>query len=409
MAIFEAERTLARAGRRLAAAGVAAVAIGCLGTDDGPTARVPGTRSDSIVERAVAAPLVGSNYTHHSFAGCSWNGNGILRTYVASGVEDDVHQQLREMRRAGAESLRHIVWHMRDVAGQRWGVVPSRGGRLPEPFRSNLIAYLTQVHGAGFRRLTISFSPQWTNSPLRDNYAATHFEENWAFIQDIRGLAVEHGPADVRFDLLNEGAPSDHAPQQQRARMAEYVRRMWRRYTDTFGVGDVTVSVIAPEGRHDRGHRLQNLLTIVEESGAPLPTWFELHLNYHPAGVSWGLSYADSVLGARGLAQPLTIGETSYNDAAVAQAIRAFMDGSDRPLGEVTQWFRRAGAACEVSPPYEVDAFLTLRRATEESHRGAAVSNSSSSSSLASARISELGWSFSDPSGAGLSPELLMR
>lgn len=412
MGILEAERT--RAGGRLpgllrvaAVASVAAAA--CSGADDGLTTRATGIRSGPLIEPTVDGPLLGSNYTHRSFAGCTWNGYGILHTYSSEGVADDVHEQLRQMRSSGVESLRLIVWHMRDVARQRWGVVPSRGGRMTQPFRGNLVAYLAEVRRLGFRRLTISFSPQWTNSPLRDNYDPGSFEENWAFIQDVRALVLEHGPADVRFDLLNEGAPSDHAPARQRARTTEYVERMWRRYTDAFGVGDVTVSVIAPESARDRGHRLENLLDMLTRGGAPLPTWFELHVNYHAEGVAWGLRYADSVLTARGLAQPLIIGETSYNDAAVAEAIRVFAEGADRLLVEVTQWFRRAGASCEVSPPYEVDAFLSLRPPPDR-HRGAPVSaNSSASSSFASASMSGLGRSFSVPSGAGPSPELLIR
>lgn len=389
-------------------AGAAAVAAGCWGMDD-PTTRSPGAPAAPMIDRGMDRPLVGTNYTHRSFADCSWNGHGILRTYWNEAVKEEVDRQLRQMRRSGVESLRHIVWHMRDVARQNWGVVPSRGGRLPQPFRGSLIAYLTEIRRLGFRRLTVSFSPQWSNSPIRDNYDPELFEENWAFIEDVRAIVLEHGPPDVRFDLLNEGAPSDHAPAEQRARMSRYVERIWRRYADAFGVGDATVSIIAPARALDRGHRLENLLEAFAASGAPLPGWFELHLNYHAAGVTWGLRYADSVLTARGLLQPITIGETSYDDASVAEAVRTFLEGTDRPLAEVTQWFRRAGASCEVSPPYEVDAFLILGQ-PREPHRGdPAPENSSDSSSLASARVSALGRSSSAPSGAGLWPELLIR
>lgn len=398
--------------RAVAGAVAFAVAVGCTGADTDPTPRFPPGDYTSLEAPVATAPLVGTNYTHHSFAGCTWDGGGILQTYRHAGVAEEVHEQMRRMRRAGVGSLRLIVWHMRDVPRQRWGVVPSRGGRLPEPFRGNLVAYLTEVRRFGFERLTISFSPQWSNNPREDNWAPARFEENWSFIRDVRALALEHGPDDLRFDLLNEGAASDHSPGERRTRVMAYVRRMWERYADTFGVEDVTVSVIAPRTPWDRGRRLENLLDTLTVGGAPPPPWIELHLNYDPGGVAWGLHYADSVLSARGLDQPLTIGETSYDDAAVADAVRAFVARSDRPVREVLQWFKRAGAECEVSPPYEVDAYRTLETEGSPDHRGASASgNSSASRARASATTSGSGGSSSspEPSGSGVSPELLMR
>lgn len=340
----------------------AATLAACPPDEGGAPVSFPESDYAAVPAAMRTEPLVGTNYTHHSFERCSWTGNGILHTYHRPDVAERVHTQLGRMREEGIGSLRLIVWHMRDVAGQHWGVVPSRGGRLPEPFRSNLVGYLSEVRRWGFQRLTVSFSPQWANSPLRDNYDPERFEENWAFIRDVRALALEHGPADVRFDLVNEGAPSAHAPAAQRVRMGRYVRDLWGRWVDAYGPDHATVSVIAPEGPHDRGRRLESLLEQLGASGAPLPSWFEVHLNYAAEGVAWGLHGIDSVLTARGLDQPITIGETSYDDPAVSAAIADFLARSGRPVSEVLQWIRRAGADCEVSPPYRADAYLDLTR-----------------------------------------------
>lgn len=339
------------------------VALAACGSDEGrPPPDFP------AADYAVAAPVdslgpsVGATYTHYTFRSCDWNRGGILVRYAEDAVADTVHDQLRAMRASGIAALRIVVWHMRDVAQQHWGVVPSRGGRLPEPFRSNLVAYLTEVRRFGFRRLTLSFSPQWANSPLRENYDPGRFEENWAFIQDVRELAERFGPDDVRFDLLNEGGVSDYAPASIREQMGTYVGSMWRRYVDRYGAEDVTVSVIAPEQPRDRGHRLENLVAELRAAGGPLPGWFDLHLNYPAAGVAWGLHAADSVLAERGLDQPLAIGETLYDDASVAASIAEFMASSPRPVTDVLEWFKRAGAECEVSPPYRADAYRVLTR-----------------------------------------------
>lgn len=316
------------------------------------------------------ALLVGTNYTHHSFEGCEASGTGILATYHEPGVASTVHGQLASMRRAGISSLRLIVWHMTDTPGQRWGVVPSRGGRLAEPYRGNLVAYLREVRRFGFARLTISFSPQSTNDPRKEVWNSGSYKENWGFIRDVRSLAKRFGPADVRYDLMNEGAPSDHAPEARRRRMSHYLERLYAAYVDAFGARDVTISVIAPRGPGDGGDRLGNLIDLLDDVGTPLPRWFEIHLNHDPAGVAHGLRYADSLLTARGLGQPLTIGETSYDDPAVAAAIRAYLTPTARPLAELVQWYRRVGAACDVSPPFRADWYLCLGRGAEEGAHG---------------------------------------
>lgn len=351
-----------RVARLSHVAWTAVVLSGCQGRDVRPPVDYPPADYAAAAPADSAPPLVGANYTHHSFARCEWAGTGILTTYDEPGVADTVHEQMRRMRASGIVSLRLIVWHMRDVVRQHWGVVPSRGGRIPEPFRSNLVGYLTEARRFGFRRLTLSFSPQWANSPLRDDYDPGRFDENWAFIEDVRALALRYGPPEVHFDLLNEGGVSDYEPESRHRRIATYVGRMWRQWVEAHGRDDATVSVIAPERPRDRGHRLENLVTELGSGREPLPTWFELHLNYPASEVAWGLHYADSVLTAKGLDQPLIVGETSYDDASVAMAIGDFMATSSRPVDEVIEWFKRAGADCEISPPYQAGAYLRLRK-----------------------------------------------
>lgn len=331
-------------------------------------ARFPAGDYDPSHFPPLTDPLVGTNYTHRSFEGCHWDGTGILLAYHRPGVAEEVHEQLRAMRRAGIATLRLIVWHMTDIPRERWGVVPSRGGRLPEPYRGNLVAYLTETRRFGFRRVTVSFSPQWSNSPLRHNWDPGKFEENWRFVRDVRGLLKEHGPADTRIDLLNEGTPSDHLPAALRDQMREYVARLYTAYVQAYGASDVTVSTIAPRTPDDRGNRLHNLIEALASTGLPLPGWFEIHLNYGPEEVLFGLRHADSVLSAHGLSQWLVIGETAYDDSSVAARIGEFMETSERALPEVVQWFARPGEPCDVSPPYSAGAYLRLDR-SRTSHR----------------------------------------
>ncbi len=335
-----------------------AAASGC-GEDPRPSFPAEDYRLDPVPPPA--GRLIGVNYSHHAFESCSWEGSGLLVSYHEGETARRVHDQLRRMRERGLHSLRLLVWHMTDIPRQRWGVVPSRGGRLGRPYRSNFIAVLSEARRYGFDRLTVSFAPQWTNSPLRDNYDPAKLDENWRFIRDVRALALEHGPAEVRFDLLNEGAPSDHLPPRIRNQLRDYVAEVWGRYASAYGTADATVSVIAPRDARDRGNRLANVVDIFEAAGHGQPGWYEVHLNFAPDEVRFGLAAVDSVLTARGRAVPLVIGETSYGDSAVAARISEFLRGSERPLEEIIQWVSAAGDSCAVSPPYGAGPFARLR------------------------------------------------
>jgi hypothetical protein len=370
----------------------------------------PAADYTAVAEQPSTRPLVGTSYTHRAFEGCEGRNTGILDSYHRPGVAEAVHRQLADMRADGVQSLRIIVWHMRTVVRQEWGVVPARGGRLARPYRGNLSAFAAEVRRFGFQRLTIAFSPQWRNSPLRENFDPGLFEENWGVVRDVRELALAHGPAEVRFDLLTEGAPSGYLPGPIRARLGAYVQRIYTRYVGAFGHHDVTVSAIAPRHPEDRGDRLGHLIDLIEDAGAPLPTWFEIHVNYDAAGVRHGLRYADSVLTARDLDQPLVIGETAYDDRSVARAIGDWMEHTSRPLDEILQWYLRVESDCQVSPPYQADAYLDLARehAGGGSHEEATPEPNSEAPS-ASTSATNSGSASSSTGRAGREPELLMR
>jgi hypothetical protein len=324
------------------------------------TAAVAGLlpRADASTADA-APPLVGANYTHYSNPACSLDGTGIL-AYASPTVRITVKRQLAAMRAAGIVTLRLLLWHMHDASRQAWGVVSSAGGRISEPSRSNLIHYLSDARAAGFKRLTVVFGPEGTNDPLGfpDNiYDPSLFEENWNFIRDVRTLVEQYGPPS-HFDLLNEGAPSDY--QATKSQLEDYIARLYGDYVDAFGNDDVTVSSIAQSPAD--WTRLPNLIEALRTSGKAFPKWFEIHPAYSGDLALRDLQATDSTLAANGLAQPVVIGETAYNDSAVAGAIKSFLGSSSRSVEEVIEWPLTATRPCKdisVSPPYRADAYIT--------------------------------------------------
>src|SRR5438270_1183294 len=110
--------------------------------------------------RSAPSPLlIGANYTHYANAGCSLANTGIVTHYQDRGIRRLVRAQLAAMHAAGIQTLRLLLWYLSDAGDENWGPVSSGGGRIAEPYRSNLIRYLSDVRSAGFKQLTLAFSP----------------------------------------------------------------------------------------------------------------------------------------------------------------------------------------------------------------------------------------------------------
>jgi hypothetical protein len=308
------------------------------------------------------APLIGANYTHYAFPGCSLNDTGIVLTYNRPSVRTIVRRQLAAMRAAGIQTLRLLLWHITDASGMRWGIVSSGSGQLSEPYRSNLIRYLSDVRKAGFEQLTLVFAPEGNDAPLPpapgNVYDPTKFDVNWRFIRDVRPLLKSYGPDSTHVDLLNEAAPPAWERPTVITQTKTYITNMWSKYLDAFGGEDASFSSVGADGPGDTSARLQNLIDALRASGRPLPRWFDVHPPYDHDGTLAVLRAVDATLTATGLSQPLVLGESAYDDPAVASAIREFEAAAARPILEVMEWPLRAGRSCGVSAPYRAEAYI---------------------------------------------------
>ena len=318
--------------------------------------------SADMISAAVSPPPIGANFTHYQNANCSLDYSGIVVRYSQPGVRRRVRAELAAMHAAGIQTLRLLLWHMSDSTGQHWGIVPSKGGYLEEPYRSNLIRYLIDVRNAGFEQLTLAFGPMWTNSPLGGRYDPTLFGENWDFIKDVRGLLKQYGPPSTHIDLMSEGAPPSWETPATLAIEEGYITQLWSNYVDAFGKDDASFSSVGADGPSDTVARMQNLIKALRASGRPLPGWFDIHPAYDHDGTLAVLQAVDAALTGDGLTQPLVIGEEAYNDAPVAAAIMQFISTSARPVLEVAEWPLTANHPCKdmnISPPYRADAYIT--------------------------------------------------
>ena len=311
-------------------------------------------------------PLIGVTFTHSDMRGCDLNGNGIVLHYHRPGMRRLVRSELAATRAAGIQTIRILMWNMSDITSHDWGVIPSASGTIPEPYRSNLIRYASDVRAAGFQVFTVQFSPQWTNNPVgeygpngltADRWDPTKFEENWSFVADVHKLVKEFGPDVTHFDFLSEGPASRYMPAFIIDRLQNYIATMWTRYVAAFGKDDVTVSIIGKGRPVDASDRLQHLIDALRATGLGFPSWFEIHPDWTSPDVFNELQAVDDTLRADGLLnQPLVIGESSYENPAVAADIRRFMDSSSRPVAEVFQWWQTTDGGPCASAPYRADA-----------------------------------------------------
>jgi hypothetical protein len=297
-------------------------------------------------------PLIGVNYTHYAFPNCTFHRTYIPASYHRPGVAQKVHNQLSGMRKAGVDTIRTVLWH--DATGQDWGPIPSAGGALREPFRTNLIRYVTEVKRFGFARLTIAFHPERTHNPLRRAYTPDKFAQNWRFIREVRSVVKRHGPRNTRFDLFSEGAPNETPTRYEPvpAQTGQYISRLYRLYVKRYGNRDVTVSAVGSFTAAEETNRLENLIRILRSSGAPLPRWYDLHIGYDPTEAAHALRQAEAVLNRNRQHQPLVIGDLGYDNPQIARAIKRVLRRSARPLEEVSPWYTRVRFGCQVTPPY---------------------------------------------------------
>ena len=315
-------------------------------------------------------PLIGVTFTHSDMRGCDLNGNGIVLHYDRPGMRRLVRSELAATRAAGIQTIRILMWTMSDITSHDWGVIPSASGTIPEPYRSNLIRYASDVRAAGFLVFTVEFSPVWTNSPVGefgphgldvDRWDPTKFEENWSFIADVHKLVKEYGPDVTHFDFLSEGPASRYMPAFIIDRLQNYIATMWTRYVAAFGKDDVTVNIAAAgDGAAGSSDRIQHLIDALRPTGLGFPTFFGVHPSWTSPAVFNELQGVDDTLRANGLtSQPLVIGESSYENPAVAADIKRFMDSSSRPIAEVFQFWRTTSDGPCASPPFRADAYIT--------------------------------------------------
>ena len=320
----------------------------------------PSDYRQSGFPRSTREPLIGVNYTHHGFRGCSYDGTGILRSYHQPGIARKVHRQLFSMRKAGVNDMIRIgaLAHDRRDGPFAGPSVFSAGGRIQVPYRANSYHYCKGTAEVRVRSVYRELRAPGDQQSATSTYEQSKLAENWRFTRTVRRLVKRYGPRTTRFDLLNEGAPAKRLSEWSPVppQTGRYLRTLYKLYVIHYGNRDVTVSSIANEPRRV-AERLRQLVRILKQSRAPLPRWYDVHIPNESSRASFALQQVDRVLKAGQQDQPLVIGETAYNNRGVANAIRQFLTRASRRVSEVSPWFQYTPRGCQTPPPYEPGAY----------------------------------------------------
>jgi len=377
------------------------VAISCpLGNESSDLVNNSTCEPLPVGEQAVLGtqPYIGTNFTHY---GNTLEGSSILQNYDQVEVCRKVQNDLATMRSQGAQTIRVLIWHYDAAESQDWGVIPHRlpSGEIgiPEPYRTNFVRYLQDITRAGYARIIIGFAPMANNNPFQDwqNCQADFFDEgnpdyfdqNWEFIRVIRDIAVEYGPSDVRFDLLNEGVPNEWLDipcsdgKSTRAQVRTYGTDMLNMFFSTYGAGDATISAITSArvlctspSEYNTDVLEGSFQDLLDMHGTYSPGWFALHMyEADHAGCSeeqkldviyQSLIAAEAFFGTDYAAVPFVIQETYHNNSVVASKIEQFIQGSGRGIEEILSWPHTQGSSVhiDVAPPYLLEEYRALQQ-----------------------------------------------
>lgn len=289
----------------------------------------------------------GSNYNWYQITNCDREPYGVIKNFPKGKAV--IGKQLTQMRAAGQQRLRFGIFHHHGPDSGT--LMNSTGGKLSPRNTQNLRDFLAAVRAAKFREISVSIHTNGVNNPngwtdFRDDL----YNENLQLIRYIRPILTA-AKIPYRIDLGAELIPDINQP-----RTLEYAQKLWRAYTDEFGLADtVGFSVI--------GSRPTRIANIPKVYGDRPPHLLDLHLYGSPEfGDEYQLlTKAHQQLNALGYRQGVVISETYYNDATAANGLRKAIDETGRRVYWVTQWPLSRTKPCnehvDVAPPVAFDAF----------------------------------------------------
>jgi hypothetical protein len=293
---------------------------------------------------------------------------GILPQYGQEGVRATVQQQLKSMKASGFTTIRTLIMNRRPPPRDGLdGTLVSMDGSIAPQDRQNIAKFVSDVRGAGFHFLEISFGFLTENGPYcrrkvyGDCFDITRAAENWRFIEEAtRAVMSSTGGMEVRFDLQNEGCPSHYLAATTIKRVSAYLQTISLKFQQTFGNNWL---VSCPDAPH--AERISLLLDALGKVGLT-PKYLEEHTYKMDAAAVGDMLDAASAAAQR-IGADLIIGESRYHSPQQAAIFGDWLRAHPgNPIININEWplsDRRPPIGCgfDTPPPYTPGSLLTIK------------------------------------------------
>lgn len=278
-------------------------------------------------------------------------GQAFLVRYQVPAVRQSVVKALADMRKAGFEGVRIIVW----FAGENEAQKNIFNIDDPSLAAKNVAAFASDLNSLGYSRFYLAFGPQG-NAKVKcrqqtwgDCFDPQQIDKSAAFILKVRQAldAAPHPPLYV--DLQNSGAMSSALSEQMRGNMDRYLSTLVRTYVRAFPHDLTTISI---QGKNT-GDRSDFVFRVYEEAGLE-PSYLDFHIYQSDAA---NLAQIGQALRSAKIRLPVVVGEAAYGDPRAVAAITSLLAPYDPAGVPIFFWpLRNTGGACGVdtAPPYDL-------------------------------------------------------
>jgi hypothetical protein len=283
-------------------------------------------------------------------------GGGILPQYSSDATRTTVREQLSSMRHAGFTTLRTFLIHRRPPHDRLEGPLLSSDGSVSPKNRENIFRFISDVRAAGFGTLEVSFGFSGRSAIyckrlyFGDCFDKDRTDENWRFIQQTTlSVLAGAGNLDLRFDLQNEGCPSNYMNPTTIKQAGEYLTNIAARFENEF---DARWLVSCPDSLH--GERLRLMLAWFSQARLR-PRFVEVH-TYKTDMVAVTDTLDAANAGARSIGAKLLIGEARYHSVEQATIFHNWItQHPGNTLVNINEWPLNnpsSGCAVDTAPPY---------------------------------------------------------
>lgn len=330
---------------------IAATLLSCNGGGGGGANPNPTTPTPQPVAKVNG----GSNYILYDVG----NGTGdetlrpVIGTYHLA--PDRVKQQIANLFANSQKRITLFLWFKAfDSPDQGKAGIPdvdrinvnSAGGKLSDQSTKNLVAILKLINDTRFYEMNFRFAQQGVSDPTNwKTWDEAKYQENLAFIKSVRNTVAGNVKIPVIYDLGVELAGRATYPQ-----VIPYCNKLWQDYIAVYGAKDSYGFSVNSFAIY-----LTDMIKGFKSVKATLPRFYALDVY---GNETLRLNQFWTAMKGQGEGdKEIIVQEVFYNDAKVADQIKAFKNQGGMRFRTIYQWPHIKGQSGWAHTPYYTPNF----------------------------------------------------